>query len=67
LTSAARHLADDLSLGEVKIVYMHVTAVGRLDAIQSGKADLLCEPTSETLSRRGQVDFSIPTSSMARA
>ena len=59
--AVVRHLADDLSLGEVKIVYMHVTAVGRLDAIQSGKADLLCEPTSETLSRRGQVDFSIPT------
>ena len=59
--AVVRHLADDLSLGEVKIVYMYVTATDRLDAIQGGKADLLCEPTSETLSRRGQVDFSIPT------
>jgi ABC-type amino acid transport substrate-binding protein len=38
-----------------------VTAENRFDAIENGKADLLCEPTSETLSRREHVDFSIPT------
>jgi ABC-type amino acid transport substrate-binding protein len=59
--AVVKHLADDLGLGEVKIVYVPVTAVDRFDAIQGGKADLLCEPTSETLSRRDQVDFSIPT------
>ena len=40
---------------------MLVTAANRFDAIENGKADLLCEPTSETLSRREHVDFSIPT------
>ena len=41
--------------------YVLVTAANRFDAIKSGKADLLCEPTSATLSRREQVDFSIAT------
>jgi polar amino acid transport system substrate-binding protein/glutamate/aspartate transport system substrate-binding protein len=59
--AVVKHLASDLGLGEVKIVYVPVTAADRFDAIKGGKADLLCEPTSETLSRRGQVDFSIPT------
>ncbi len=59
--AVVKHLAGDLGLGEVKIVYVPVTAADRFDAIKGGKADLLCEPTSETLSRRGQVDFSIPT------
>jgi polar amino acid transport system substrate-binding protein/glutamate/aspartate transport system substrate-binding protein len=59
--AVVKHLAGDLGLGELKIVYVPVTAADRFDAVQGGKADLLCEPTSETLSRRGQVDFSIPT------
>ena len=45
-----KHLADDLNLGEIKIVYVPVTAADRFDAIRRGNADLLCEPTSETLS-----------------
>ncbi len=45
----------------LNIVYVPVTAVDRFDAIAQGKADLLCEPTTQTLSRREQVDFSIPT------
>jgi polar amino acid transport system substrate-binding protein/glutamate/aspartate transport system substrate-binding protein len=59
--AVVKHIASDLGLDELKIVYAPVTAADRFDAIQGGKADLLCEPTSETLSRRGQVDFSIPT------
>ena len=59
--AVVKHLAGDLSLGEIRIAYVPVTAADRFDAIEGGKADLLCEPTSETLSRRGQVDFSIPT------
>jgi polar amino acid transport system substrate-binding protein/glutamate/aspartate transport system substrate-binding protein len=59
--AVVKHLANDLSLGELKIVYVPVTAADRFFAIQGGKGDLLCEPTSATLSRRGQVDFSIPT------
>ena len=41
-----KHLADDLNLGEIKIVYVPVTAADRFDAIRRGNADLLCEPTS---------------------
>jgi polar amino acid transport system substrate-binding protein/glutamate/aspartate transport system substrate-binding protein len=40
---------------------VQVTAADRFDAIVKGDADLLCEPTSATLSRREQVDFSIAT------
>ena len=59
--AVAKHLGDQLKLTEMTIAYLPVNAVDRFAAIASGKADLLCEPTSETLSRRQQVDFSIPT------
>ena len=59
--SVVKNLATELNLGDLKVDYVLVTAATRFDAIQSGKADLLCEPTSATLSRREQVDFSIPT------
>ena len=59
--SVAKHIADDLNIPDLKVTYVLVTAADRFDAIATGKADLLCEPTSETLSRRAQVDFSIPT------
>ena len=59
--SVAKNMATGLNLGELKVDYVLVTAANRFDAIQSGKADLLCEPTSATLSRREQVDFSIAT------
>jgi ABC-type amino acid transport substrate-binding protein len=57
----AKKLADQLHLTSLNVVYVPVTAAGRLEAIQQQKADLLCEPTSATLSRRELVDFSIPT------
>ena len=59
--SVAKHIADDLNITDLKVGYVLVTAANRFDAIETGKADLLCEPTSETLARREQVDFSIPT------
>ncbi len=59
--AVATHLGDQLSLTEMTLAYLPVSAVDRFAAIASGKADLLCEPTTETLSRRQQVDFSIPT------
>ena len=59
--SVAKNLAAALNLGDLKVDYVLVTAANRFDAIETGKADLLCEPTSDTLSRREQVDFSIPT------
>jgi ABC-type amino acid transport substrate-binding protein len=59
--SVVKNLAAALNVGDLKVDYVLVTADNRFDAIQSGKADLLCEPTSATLSRREQVDFSIAT------
>lgn len=59
--SVAKHIGEQLNINDLKVTYVLVTAENRFDAIENGKADLLCEPTSETLSRREQVDFSIPT------
>ena len=59
--AVATGLAAQLHLDELKVEFVPVTAENRFDAIESGKADLLCEPTTETLSRREHVDFSIPT------
>ena len=57
----AKKLADQLHLTSLGVTYVPVTAADRFAAIQQQKADVLCEPTSATLSRRGLVDFSIPT------
>ena len=56
-----KKLADQLRLASLNVVYVPVTAADRFAAIEQQKADLLCEPTSATLSRRELVDFSIPT------
>jgi ABC-type amino acid transport substrate-binding protein len=57
----AKKLADQLHLASLNVTYVPVTAADRFEALQGQKADLLCEPTSATLSRRELVDFSIPT------
>ncbi len=59
--SVAKHIGEQLNVGDLKIAYVLVTAANRFDAIENGKADLLCEPTSATLSRREHVDFSVTT------
>ena len=59
--AVGKELAGQLGLAPLNIVYVPVTATDRFEAIVKGKADLLCEPTTETLSRREEVDFSIPT------
>ena len=59
--AVAKKLADQLNLPSLNVAYVPVTAADRFEAIAQQKADLLCEPTSITLSRREQVDFSIPT------
>jgi ABC-type amino acid transport substrate-binding protein len=59
--AVVRRLAQQLNLPSLKISYLTVTAVDRFEAIQQNKADLLCEPTSSTLSRRKLVDFSVTT------
>jgi ABC-type amino acid transport substrate-binding protein len=57
----AKKLAEQLDLPSLSVTYVPVTAADRFEAITKQKADLLCEPTSATLSRREQVDFSIAT------
>jgi ABC-type amino acid transport substrate-binding protein len=59
--SVAKHIGEQLNINDLKVAYVLVTAANRFDAIENGKADLLCEPTSATLSRREQMDFSIAT------
>src|SRR5271165_2576392 len=59
--SVAKSLTAQLNLSDLKTAYVLVTAANRFEAIETGKADLLCEPTSATLSRREHVDFSIAT------
>jgi len=59
--AVAKKLAEQLNLPGLNAVYVPVTAADRFEAIAQQKADLLCEPTSVTLSRRERVDFSIPT------
>ena len=45
----------------VSLAYVPVTAEDRFDAVRSGKIDLLCGATTETLSRRKLVAFSVAT------
>jgi len=59
--AVAHHISGELGVGELLIEYVPVTAADRFEAIETGKADILCEPTSATLSRREHVDFSIAT------
>jgi ABC-type amino acid transport substrate-binding protein len=59
--AVAKKLTQQLGVSSLNVVYVPVTASNRFDAIQQNKADMLCEPTSATLSRRKLVDFSIPT------
>ena len=54
-------IGRQLNLQSLKTTYVTVTAADRFEAIRQNKADLLCEPTSSTLSRRKLVGFSIST------
>jgi ABC-type amino acid transport substrate-binding protein len=59
--AVAKKLADQLNIPTLKVSYVPVTATNRFEAIEKHDADLLCEATSATLSRRQKVDFSIAT------
>jgi ABC-type amino acid transport substrate-binding protein len=59
--AVAENLTRQLTLSSLSVAYVPVTASDRFEAIEQHKADLLCEPTSATLSRRKSVDFSIAT------
>src|SRR6516165_7971490 len=57
----AKKIAQQANFSSLNVTYVPVTAADRFEAIRQQKADLLCEPTSATLSRRELVDFSIAT------
>jgi polar amino acid transport system substrate-binding protein/glutamate/aspartate transport system substrate-binding protein len=59
--AVADNIAHQLGRTSLKIAYVPVTAADRFTIIAARKADLLCASTTETLSRREMVDFSIPT------
>jgi polar amino acid transport system substrate-binding protein len=54
--SLRQHLKRD-----VRIDYVTVTAQNRFEMVRENRIDLLCDPSSITISRREIVDFSIPT------
>ncbi|MBS7695879.1 MULTISPECIES: amino acid ABC transporter substrate-binding protein [unclassified Chelatococcus] len=49
------------NIPSLKIDYVEVTSKTRFEALRDGKIDILCDPTSMTMSRRALVDFSLPT------
>jgi polar amino acid transport system substrate-binding protein/glutamate/aspartate transport system substrate-binding protein len=57
----AARLQGGLELGELRREWIAVTTEDRFDAVAEGRIDLLCEAATVTLTRRQQVDFSIPT------
>jgi ABC-type amino acid transport substrate-binding protein len=59
--AVVQKLSEQLGLPSLSIAFVQVSALDRFEAIQQHKADLLCEPTSDTLSRRDLVDFSVAT------
>lgn len=49
-----------LQLPELQVHYMPVRLDEIIDAVSSGKVDILCTPTPPTLSRRKSVSYSVP-------
>lgn len=58
--AVADQLKEQLKIPDLKVAYVTVDSVNRFDTIIENKADLLCESSTATLSRRAKVDFSIP-------
>jgi ABC-type amino acid transport substrate-binding protein len=59
--AVAAEAAAAIGRPDLRAVEVEVTAKDRLEAVQAGEVDVLCEATTVTLTRRAQVDFSLPT------
>lgn len=59
--AVADSLRSELRLSALVVEYVAVSAENRFDKIEDGSIDILCGPTTATLSRRERVDFSLPT------
>ncbi len=51
----------DATGGQTRNQYIVVPADRRFESVRDGKVDILCDPSTITLSRREMVDFSLPT------
>jgi len=59
--TVAAGIRRDLKLPDLKINWVPVTVGDRIKMVLDGKVDLECGSTTNTLSRRANVDFSLPT------
>lgn len=57
----ATGIKNSQGIAALKIDYVEVSSTNRLEDLRDGKIDILCDPTSMTMSRRAIVDFSLPT------
>lgn len=57
----AGELRKTLKLPKLETKWVALTLQNRLEAVQKSQVDLECSTTSRTLSRQGQVDFSLMT------
>lgn len=57
----ADDVAQQLKLDKLDVQWVPVTAQSRFDALKSGKIDLECGNSTQTLSRRAEFDFSVMT------
>jgi len=56
----AEKVKSELELPTLKIAYQPVSLNDEINAVNSGKIDILCTPTPPTLARRSQVSYSVP-------
>ncbi|WP_426115587.1 amino acid ABC transporter substrate-binding protein [Pseudomonas sp. DSP3-2-2] len=56
----ADKLKSELGLPDLQVRYQSVTVAAEVNAVSSGKVDILCTPTPPTLERRKWVSYSIP-------
>ncbi|MCY1275842.1 Glutamate/aspartate import solute-binding protein [compost metagenome] len=56
----AERLKDELDLPDLQVRYQAVTVDNEVSAVSSGKVDIVCTPTPETLENRKRVGYSIP-------
>ncbi|MEX0283489.1 MAG: amino acid ABC transporter substrate-binding protein [Paracoccaceae bacterium] len=57
----AQNIATALDLENLSVKFVPVDAADRFDKVVNGEIDLLCGAATITISRRAQVDFSVPT------
>lgn len=59
--AVASETAQAVGRPELRAVEVEVGAGDRLKAVSDGRVDILCEATTVTLTRRAELDFSLPT------